>query len=106
MAMPASVPRTSEAAVERIAISSETASAGQRPSSEPIAAYQRSEAPSTGRSNTGVGEKLAAAITMSGARRKTATPIIADCASMRANAPLMPSLRRATARTGRRSRRR
>ena len=44
---------------------------GQKPSSEPTAAYQRSDAPPTGRSNTGVGEKLESAMITSGASRKT-----------------------------------
>src|SRR4051794_19410023 len=75
IAMAASVPQTNEIAVDNSAISSDSSSDGQKPSSRPILPYQRVDAPVSGRSNTGVGEKLAAAITSSGAMRNSASPI-------------------------------
>ncbi|WP_244423263.1 hypothetical protein [Bradyrhizobium sp. ORS 375] len=75
IAMAASVPATSDSAVDSTAICSDSDSDGQKPSSRPIRPYQRSEAPDSGRSNTGVGEKLAAAITTSGSSRNSASAI-------------------------------
>ena len=89
IAIPASVPIASEIAVERSAISSESHRAGQKPSSEPTAAYQRSDAPPTGKSNTGVGEKLESAMITSGARRKTDASAITMTARTRAKAPVI-----------------
>jgi len=74
--MPAKVPTTSEVMVERIAISSESVRAGQKLSREVTAPYQRNETPPVGKSNTGDGDKLTAAITISGAMRKRAAPAI------------------------------
>src|SRR5882724_10346328 len=74
IAIAASVPQTSEIAVDSNAICSDSQSEGQNPSSLPMRPYQRSDAPSIGRSNTGVGEKLAATITNIGASRNSAAP--------------------------------
>ena len=75
IAMAASVPATSDSAVDSTAICSDSDSDGQKPSSRTMRPYQRSDAPDSGRSNTGVGEKLAAAITTSGSSRNSASPI-------------------------------
>src|ERR1700689_2828133 len=96
-AIAANVPSARDEAVERSASCSDSDKAGQNPSSALIRAYQRSEAPPTGRSNTGVGEKLAAAITSSGAERNSAALAMTPIAKIRNAAPFISATLRSPA---------